>query len=145
MFTLLAQTPKPWGGFFEGLGPLGDVAGKGLALNIKNALKLFNTIISNIVGVMTIIAGIWFIFQFITGGIGWLSAGGDKAKLQAAQAKITQGIVGLIVVVIAFFLIDVVGALLGLDILSPGEVIEKLWGPLEIGPANTTLNTTQIP
>jgi len=111
-------------GTFRGLGPLGTFNIEEIPLA---ALGLFNKLISNIVGVMTVIAGIWFIFQFIIGGISWLTAGNDKAKVESARAKITQGIIGLAIVIIAVFIIDLVGKFLGLEILQPGEFVLKMW------------------
>ena len=68
---------------------------------------------------MTIIAIIWAIFTLITGAISIISSGGDKQALESAKKKITMGIVGLVVVIIALFIVEVVGYLLGLpDILN---------------------------
>ena len=111
-------------GTFEGLGPLGTFT---VEEAVDTAINLFNKVMSNIVGFMTIVAGIWFIFQFIIGAFGWLTAAGDKAKVQASQTKITHSIIGLAIVVAAVFLIDLIGTLLGLKILSPGEFIKGFW------------------
>ena len=77
---------------------------------------------------MTIAAGIWFMFQFIAGGLSWLTAGGDKAGVQTAQKRITNAVIGLTVVVAAYALIWIIGELLGFDILHPEDLI-KLVGP----------------
>lgn len=121
MNQVYAQTPL---GEIRGLGPLGL---ENIPITIDYAVGLFNQVIQNIVGIMTIVAGIWFIFQVIIGGIGWLTAGGDKAKVESAQKKITQGIIGLAIVIIAIFLIDLIGTLLGLEILRPGQFIVNIW------------------
>lgn len=107
-------------GKIVGQGPLGNVGG------IEDAAAKFNSVISMIIGLLTVIAGLWFIFQFITGAIEWLAAGGDKAKVESAQRKITNSIIALIIVVIAIFLIDLIGSLIGLDILSPADFITGL-------------------
>jgi hypothetical protein len=122
MISLLALKERPLGKAFQGIGPLGQVD-----LNISEFMELFNKVISNVVGFLTVIGGIWFIFQFIIGAFGWLTAGGDKAKVQTAQTKITHAIIGLAIIVAAVFLIDFIGNLLGLKILSPGEFIIGLW------------------
>lgn len=120
---VLAQDGKPLGEI-EGLGPLGTFE---VSEKVDTAIGLFNQVISNIVGLLTVIAGIWFIFQFIIGAFSWLTAGGDKAKTEAARAKITSGIIGLAIVIVAIFLIDLIGSLLGLDILRPGEFVKGIW------------------
>lgn len=125
MKTLLAQQPFPLGTIGgEGLGPFGNrIWGQGPLA----AVNSFILILSNIIGVMTIVAGIWFIFQFIIGGFSWLTAGADKAAMENAQKKITNGVIGLVIVVAAIFLIDLIGNLLGLKILNPRDVIYKMW------------------
>ncbi len=64
---------------------------------------------------MTIIAIIWFIFVLITGAISMIGAGGDKAQVENARKRITTGLIGLVVVVIAIFLVDLIGNLLGIE------------------------------
>jgi hypothetical protein len=84
--------------------------------------------ISSIIGIMTILGAIWFIFQVIIGGIGWISAGGDKNKLQQARDRITNSLIGLIIVVAAWAILALVGIFFGWDILisDPATVIQNL-------------------
>lgn len=109
-------------GILKGLGPLGT-----FEIDETVAANLFSKVISLIIGVMTVVAGIWFIFQFIIGAFGWLTAGADKAAMENAQKKITNGVIGLVIVVAAIFLIDLLGRLIGLEILSPGKFIIGIW------------------
>jgi len=97
-------------GTFKGFGPLGNPTGTGI--------NQFNTVISTTIGVMTIVAIIWFVIQLITGAIGIMSAGSDKAKLEGARAKITNGIIGLIIVIAAVFVIDLIGTVFGIPFLD---------------------------
>lgn len=104
------------GGWFEGLGPLG---GQGSSIRTTlGAAGTFSKFISTTIGVMTIVAFIWFIFTLFSGAIAWLSSGGDKQKLQNAQKQITTGLTGLIIVISAIFLIKIVGFVFGFDILN---------------------------
>ncbi len=109
-------------GTLKGLGPLGD-----FLLGREAPITLFNKVISNIIAILTISAGLWFILQFILGAWSWLSAGSDKASLENAQKKLTNSVIGLAIVVAAIFLIDLIGRLLGLDILRPGKFILEIW------------------
>ena len=105
-------------GGFSGFGPLGSG---------ENAPATFNKFLSSTVGIMTIIAIIWFIFVFIGGAIGIISSGGDKAALEAARKKITTGIIGIVVVVAAVFIIDLIGNLIGIpNILNPAELLQQV-------------------
>ena len=131
---LLAQLTKitlpPIGG--DDLGPFGkpnqwgeDEGGA------TKALQSFTGVISNIIGVLTIVAGIWFMFQFITAGISWISAGGNKESVAGAQSRMRNALIGMVVVVAAWAIVGLMGNLLGIDILiqDPGRLIEQLGPP----------------
>ena len=124
----LAQTPHPLGqigGPEEGFGPWGNLGQIGTQIGV--AAGAFTNIISRIIGIMTIVAGIWFIFSFIIGAYGFLTAGGDSKKMGEAAAKITSAVIGLIVIVAAYALISLIGGLLGFeDILQPQKLIPLL-------------------
>ena len=85
-----------------------------------------NKVISGVIGFMTMIAALWFIFQFITAGFQWIAAGGDKNETTAARDKITNSLIGLVVIVIAWAVVGVIGTMLGLSILNPGSVLLNL-------------------
>lgn len=108
------------GGTITGLGLLGL---EGTA----DAPSVFNKLLSTTIGILTVIAIIWYLFVFITGAIGIISSGGEKGAYEQARKKITTGLVGLIVVVAAVFVIDLVGYLLGINlILNPGRLIDVI-------------------
>jgi len=98
-------------------------------------ISQFNKLISSIIGAMTIGAGIYFIFLFIVGAYGWMTGGGNKEKLQIAQNRIVYAIIGIAIVVAAYGLISIIGELLGLDILNPRSVIEKIGPGGSVNPA----------
>lgn len=108
-----------------GFGPIAEaLCGKGA--DAATAGGQLNKVISTIIGVMTAVAAIWFIFQFITAGYQWISSGGDKTNLQQARDKITNSMIGLIIVVSAWIIIGVIGKIVGLDILNPGQILINL-------------------
>ncbi len=109
------------------LAPPGGFSGFGKLGSGVDAPTTFNKFLSSTIGVMTIIAIIWFIFVFIGGAIGIISSGGDKAALEAARKKITTGIVGIVVVIAAVFIIDLIGDLIGIpNILNPAELLNQV-------------------
>jgi len=120
--VLLAQERMPLG-TLRGLGRLG-FAGKTPDEIKKQFLSLFNDVISTIIGFLTVVAGIWFIFLVIIAGYQWLSSGGDKAGVTAAREKLTYAIIGLVVVVAAFAIVSIIGTLMGIDFLTPGKTLE---------------------
>lgn len=103
--TLLAQIknpvlPKVIG---EASGSQGD-GGKAIGL-----------LVGNIMGGILIIAFFLAFFILITGGITWITAGGDKAKLEEARNKITNAIIGLIIIAAIWGIMNLIGPFLGLD------------------------------
>jgi hypothetical protein len=76
------------------------------------------TLLSNIFKLAGVIAGIFFIVQLIFAGYGYLSSNGDPKKTEAAWAKITQSLIGLIVVASAFVIASIVGSILGMDFIN---------------------------
>lgn len=106
-------------GGFKGIGPLGNPTGSGI--------ETFTKFISSTIGLLTVIAIIWFIFTLITGAIAMMTAGSDKASLESARKKITTGLIGLVVTIAAIFLIDLIGYLIGIpNILNLPELFGKL-------------------
>lgn len=85
-----------------------------------------NQIISSLIGFLTMIAGLWFLIQIIVAGYQWIAASGDGKQVQAAREKITNSLIGLIIVVIAWIIVGLIGELLGLNILNPGDAIKSL-------------------
>jgi hypothetical protein len=120
MRNLISQEQINLGEPLKGIGPLGLEEG-------QDAVTIFTKFISSAIGLMTVIAIIWFVFVLIMGAIGIISSGGDKASLETARKRITTGIVGLVVVIAAIFIIDLIGRLIGLpDILDLPALFEKI-------------------
>ena len=106
-------------GNFSGIGPVGNVIGK----SWFDVIPSFVGVISRIIGVLTVAGGIWFIFQIFLGAINWLSSSGDKQQLDNAKKRLTNAIIGLIVVVLAYALIGIIGAFVGLNIFNMANLI----------------------
>lgn len=65
-------------------------------------------IISSVVTILLIGAALIALFFLIFGGIRWITSGGDKAKVESARGTIIASIIGLIISLLAFFIITVV-------------------------------------
>lgn len=116
-----ASIPLAPKGGFSGFGPLGNVESK------DAAISTFAKFLSSVVGIMTIVAIIWFIFVFITGAISIIGAGGDKAQLETARKRITTGLIGLVVTIASMFVIRLIGYLIGIpDILNFGSLFSMI-------------------
>lgn len=126
MMNVIAQTNLGQIGG-TGLGPFGNLGKATGKSGGVEALTSITKIISSIIGVMTIAAAIWFTFQFLVGGIGWITSGGDKAKLNEARDRITNAFIGLIIVIAGWSILALAGQFFGYNILvNPSQVIDQL-------------------
>lgn len=76
-------------------------------------------IIQGALNLLFILAVVLAIFLIIFSGIQWILSSGDKQKVQAARARLTFAIVGLVVVFLALFIINVIGFLFGVKLIGP--------------------------
>ena len=74
--------------------------------------------VSSIISLLLIVASLATLLYLVTGGLEWILAGGDKTKLENAREKITQAIVGLIVVAASWAGWLLIGKFLGIDFQS---------------------------
>ena len=86
--------------------------------------QAFGTIISGIIGFLLILATIWAFFQILIAGVNWISSGGDKSKLESAQQRITQGIIGLFIVFAAWGIFLILLRFFGVIESSPTGAIQ---------------------
>jgi len=90
-------------------------------------------LLTTLISVLFVGGAIIFFFMLLTGALLWITSGGDKAKYETAKSKITQAIVGLVILLLVFGIINIVGCLFGINILQ-FEI-----GELNVGFANSTL------
>ena len=69
--------------------------------------------LSNVVALIYTVAGIVFLFMIIISGLQWLTSGGDKEAVSKARNRLIYAIVGITILAFAFFIVNVVGQLLG--------------------------------
>lgn len=112
----------PATGGLKGFGPLG------LEQN-QDGVSTFAKVISSAIGLITIIGIIWVAIIIVTGAIGIITSGGDKNSLESAKKKITNGIIGLVILVSSLFILTLIGKFLGLTSILD---IKTLFGLLAI-------------
>jgi uncharacterized protein YggT (Ycf19 family) len=86
----------------------------------------FTNFLSNLIGFLTLLAGLMFLLYFIFAALSWVTSGGEKGKVESAKNQMTQAALGLVIVVAAYAIAGVVGRVLGLNILDPISVLSRL-------------------
>lgn len=66
-----------------------------------------NTVVSFFLGILIFAAIIIALFYLIWGGIDWITSEGNKQKVETARTKIFMSLIGLIIVFLTFFIINI--------------------------------------
>ena len=78
--------------------------------------------ISNLVAMLLILASIWVLFQLLQGGLEWIGSGGDKTGLDNARNRITNAIIGLLIVFASWAVYLMLMQFLGIPTLGEGGI-----------------------
>ena len=68
----------------------------------------FGPFVGSVVTLLFVIAVLIALGFLIWGGIKWITSGGDKSGVESARNHIVAAIVGLVIVFLAFFIINIV-------------------------------------
>lgn len=91
--------------------------------------KVFGDLLTSVISLMTMVAGIMLVLYLVYGGVKYVTAGGSEKAVDEAKRMITNAIVGLVIVVAAIMVTQLVGKILGFgnilgpSFLAPGEVV----------------------
>ena len=81
---------------------------------------------STFIGFLTTLAGLMFLIYFIFAALSWITAGGEKGRVENAKNQMTNAALGLVIVIAAYSIAGIVGGVFGLDVLNPGKLLLKL-------------------
>jgi len=107
-YVLLAQDPRSVFGTIKApneILPLIQKGGEG-----AGGISL---VLNNLITLIYIFAGIFFVFMILWGAFQWLTSGGEKEAVAAARGRITNAVIGIILFAVAFAIIQIVGTFTG--------------------------------
>ena len=81
--------------------------------------KLISVLLPNVL----ILAGIIFFALILFGGFGMIVGAGKEANPQAAaksKAAVTYGLIGFLLVISAFFILQIIGVITGVNFINSG-------------------------
>ncbi|MBI3385908.1 hypothetical protein HY031_02360 [Candidatus Gottesmanbacteria bacterium] len=82
---------------------------------------LFQNVVSSIVA----LGSLALFIMLIIGGFNFLFSGGDQKKLEQARGTVTNAIIGLVVIVIAYLILKAISVILGLGGLTTFTIPTK--------------------
>lgn len=80
--------------------------------------KQFAVTVATLWQTIILVGGLAFLLFFLQGGLNWITAGGDKGKIEEARGKITQGLIGLAVLAASYVIIKFIESAIGLNLLN---------------------------
>lgn len=84
----------------------------------KPTFDKIGPIIGTLLTIILIFAIVIALFFLIYGGIKWVLSGGDKTAVEAARNHIIAAIVGLVIALLSFFILNFVLGLFGLTLTN---------------------------
>lgn len=81
-------------------------------------LNCVPAIFLNIVTALLMFAGTFALFLFIMGGLKFMYSAGDPKKLEGAGNTLIYGIIGLLIVLFSFFIINIVSTFTNVECIK---------------------------
>jgi hypothetical protein len=112
----------------------------GPSLGAMNGVGFFQRLLPALILGALVIGVIIFFFMFLSGALSWITSGGDKMKTEAARNRLTNAIVGLVILLSFFAIINLLENFFGIDIirlnLGPLFIGGSIPGPGPVGSAS---------
>ena len=86
--------------------------------NSANPGVFVGNFVSRVLVFAIIAAGLFFFVKLISAGYTYLTSLGEPAKIQAASKELTNAAIGLLIVISAFFLAQIIQVVFGINILT---------------------------
>lgn len=82
-------------------------------------------VLSNVIGVITIVAGFSFLIYFLIATVNLITSAGDTNKIQVARTMMTNALIGIIISAAAYPLASLVSTLLGIPLTEPSALFSQ--------------------
>jgi hypothetical protein len=85
--------------------------------NFRFSGSSLGTVISALLPYVYVFAGLALLIMLIWGGITLMTAAGDPGKTKEGYGKITAGLIGFVIIFVAYFVVQLLEVVLMVDIL----------------------------
>lgn len=93
--------------------------GAGNAYNVSTGSEVdVRTYVANIIKVFLTFLALIFTIVIILGGYKWMTAGGNDDKVKQAKSQIKNGIIGFVLILIAYVIVDLTVNIINDEILD---------------------------
>jgi len=105
--------------------------------DLSSPTTKLESVLSEVLGILTIVGGIALILYFVLGALNWISAAGDTGKIEKAREQMVQAVSGMVLLIAAYGLIGLIGTILGVHLLNPGQQLLNIVTPGAPGTTTT--------
>lgn len=86
------------------------------ALGLPTAFNSLGDVVSAILPVIISVAGLALFAYLLMGGIKYITSGGDDKAIMEAKKIITNALIGMLIVFVAFWIVRILETVLGIEI-----------------------------
>lgn len=115
-----------------------DLQGRATDEVLAGSETTFAEWLSRIFGAILAVSALMVLIFLLWGAISWITSGGDKGKLEGARNRITQAIIGLIVLVASTAIFMMIQAALGIKVLNITSETQSSEKGSAVSPGTTT-------
>lgn len=87
------------------------------SLGTKTGVEFFQGFIPGLIGLALVIGSVIFFFMLAIGAIQWITSGGDKQALEAARGRISNALIGLVILFSIFAILDLIHIFFNITIM----------------------------
>lgn len=87
-------------------------------LSNKTGIEFFQSFIPGLIGLGFVLGVIVFFFMLIMGAIKWITAGSDKQSLEDAKSRLTNAIIGIVILFSLFAVLDLIHVFFNITIMT---------------------------
>lgn len=76
-----------------------------------NPSQDLSALLGSLINIMIIITGVTALIYMLWGALSWVTSGGDKEKLQKAQSRIRNAVIGIIMAIVVLVIFNAIFSL----------------------------------
>jgi len=115
LYAQRGEGPRDWNFQQSGRCVTRVTAGNEVFTDIAT-IQGFECLFFNILQVIVIIAGLAFLFMFITGGFKYLFSGSEQKAVAAASSTLTSAIIGLVGIIASWLILKLIQDFTGINV-----------------------------
>jgi hypothetical protein len=81
-------------------------------------ISCFEPMLKNVIISLVSLSGLALFLMLLVGGFNFLLAGGDQKKLDKAKSTISSAIIGLVIIIVAYLILQTIQVITGVNVTT---------------------------